>query len=107
VNTKPRSETNAPGAKFYAAIALAIITYLLTQEVLDWPQWADVALNAAGVGLAVWQGVPQRTVGNFAAIPVGVAVFAAFGGGFLIWLLVVIVVIVLILLIVALARGRY
>lgn len=104
MNTKPRSESAAPGAKFYFAILAAVVTYLLAQEVLEWPKWVEVLLNAGSVALAVYLGIPQRTVGSFAAIPVGIAVFAAFGGGFLIWLLVVIV---LILLIVALARGRY
>lgn len=66
---KPKTTTNAPGAKFYAAIAGAILTYLLTQEVVDWPGYLDVALNAVAVGLAVWAAPPQRTVGVF-ALPV-------------------------------------
>lgn len=59
---KPKTATNAPGPKFYAAVVAAVVTYLLTQQVVDWPVYVDVALNAVAVGAAVWTAGPQRTV---------------------------------------------
>ena len=58
---KTRTATDAPGFKTYAGIVAAVLTYLATQELLDWPQWADVALNGIGVALAVYLAAPQPT----------------------------------------------
>lgn len=40
---------------------MAVVGYLVTQEALDFPQWADVALTAALVGLGVYVAPPQQT----------------------------------------------
>lgn len=57
-----RSVTNAPGLKSYLGVIAAVLTYLATQELLELPTLADVAINAVGVGLAVYLADPQPTV---------------------------------------------
>jgi hypothetical protein len=57
-----RSVTPAPGLKTYLGIVAAVLTYLATQELLELPTIADVAINAVGVGLAVYLAAPQPTV---------------------------------------------
>lgn len=40
--------------KAVAGVVAAIITYLLTQNLVDFPSWADLLINCAAVGLAVF-----------------------------------------------------
>ena len=61
MNPSTTTGSAAPGFKFWAGIVAAVLTYLATQELLDLPTWGDVAINAAGVGLAVYLAAPQPT----------------------------------------------
>jgi hypothetical protein len=54
--------SKAPGMKMYLGIVAAVLSYLLTQEVTDFPQIAELAINAVSVALAVYLGLPQPTV---------------------------------------------
>lgn len=87
-----KTASRRPGPKFYGSIVAAVVTYLLTQTVLDLPTWADLLLNAAAVGLAVYTAPPQATrllsrgVSGFAFLPVA----AAGGDVHLLFLLIVV-----------------
>lgn len=40
--------------KALVGVISAIVTYLITQTVLEFPDWVELLLNAAAVGLAVY-----------------------------------------------------
>lgn len=52
----------SPGPKAWiGTILAAVLTYLVTQDTLDLPAWADVAINATVIGVGVYLGRPQPT----------------------------------------------
>lgn len=105
--TKPKTATNAPGAKFYAAVAAAIATYLITQQALDLPGWADVVINAAAVGLAAWTAPPQAT--TVFALPGALLLLGAYvhGGGVVLLVALIAVGFLLAALYVAVVMHQY
>lgn len=50
----PNGEVKSKGIspKAVGAVVAAIVAYLLTQEVVDFPAWADLIINVVAVGLA-------------------------------------------------------
>lgn len=103
-----RTVTNAPGLKFYGAIIAAIVGYVLTQTLVDFPAWVELVLNAVLVGYAVWRAPPQATTVNSFALPgVLILVGAAAAAGDVAVLFVVVVVICAAVALYLLAQREY
>jgi hypothetical protein len=49
------TRTVGASPKLYAAVAAAVLGYLVTQQAVDLPALADLAINVVLVGLAVWR----------------------------------------------------
>lgn len=55
-------KTKGISPKLFAAIASAVITYLLAQTALDLPEGVVVALQAVAIAISVWVAPPGDVV---------------------------------------------